>query len=152
MFLTIMPVTVSIPVERILIAINVRIIAAVVATEKSWFRSDDANNDSQQQDCVLKEKKGTGTILEVCGKCHANFYIYIRTHRSILRIFSNKFLCTLVYLLRPIPSFKFTTLSKNNTLRIIKSFQLTYTNTEKRCSSIFKYYLRRILQKERRIF
>ena len=105
MFLTIMPVTVSIPVERILITINVRIIAAVVATEISWFRSDDANNDSQQQDCVLKNKEEQVPSSK-CGKCHeTSIYIYI--HRYIDRFyeFSNKFLCTLVYLFRPSDTF-----------------------------------------------
>ena len=130
-FLTIMSVTVSISVERILIAINVRIIAAVVATEISRFRSDDANNDSQQQDCVLKEKEQVPS-----SKCVVN--VITSTYKYLDRFyeFPNKFLCTLVYLFRP-PSFKFTMLFKNNILRITKNFQLICISTEKWCFFFF---------------
>ena len=140
-----MPVTVSIPVERILITINVRIIAAVVATEISWFRSDDANNDSQQQDCVLKNKEEQVPSSK-CGKCHeTSIYIYIYTDTSIdsTNFLTNSFVRSYIFSARLIPSFKFTTLSKNNILRIIKSFQLMYTNTEKWCSPFFNIICRR---------
>lgn len=53
--LTIISETVSISVKWVSVAIAKWIVAVSVSTQVSWFRRNDTDNDSQQQDCVLYE-------------------------------------------------------------------------------------------------